>query len=193
MSDKKTRGRASKVDLLPPSIKVKLTMMLRDKQFSQAEILAEINEIIRDAGLDADHKLSRSGLNRYSTRMEKMSARIRESREMAEIWTKQFGEAPQSDIGKMLMEFIKQLAFETTMNIGEVDGEDGIDLKALNQLALVVQRVEQAETMSFKREQEIRKLVIEEAAKAVEDAGKQSGASMQDVSKMIKAVYGIGD
>ncbi|MBS9781103.1 MAG: DUF3486 family protein [Gammaproteobacteria bacterium] len=185
----KTRGRASKVDLLPPSIKTKLTMMLRDKQFSQIEILEEINDIIRDAGLPDEHKLSLSGLNRFSKKMETMSARIRESREMAEIWTKQFGEAPKSDIGKMLIEFIKQLAFETTMSVGE-DGK-GADPAILNQLALVVQRVEQAETMSFKREQEIRKLVIEEAAKAVEEAGKSSGARQEDVLTMIKAVYGI--
>lgn len=188
MTDK-TRGRASKVDLLPSSIKSQLTLMLRDKKLSQAQILAEINQLILDAGLDEANCLSRSGLNRFSTRMEQMSARIRESREMAEIWTKQFGEAPQSDVGKMLMEFIKQLAFETTMTVG--DSDEGVDIKALNQLALVVQRVEQAETSSFKREQAIRQMVIEEAAKAVEDAAKNTSASMEDVSNMVKAIYGI--
>ena len=38
MTDKTTRGRASKVDLLPPNIKTQLAMMLRDKQFSQAQL-----------------------------------------------------------------------------------------------------------------------------------------------------------
>ncbi len=188
---KKTRGRASKVDLLPANIKSQLTLMLRDKKLSQAKILAEINQTILDAGLDESHCLSRSGLNRFSTHMESMAKRFRESREMAEIWTKQFGEAPESDVGKMLLEFIKQFAFESMMTLGE-DGE-GVDIKSLNQLALVIQRVEQAETSSFKREQEIRKMVIEEAVKAVENAGKENNANMEDVSKMIKAVYGIGE
>ena len=38
MTDKNTRGRASKVDLLRPDIKTQLASMLRDKQLSQAEI-----------------------------------------------------------------------------------------------------------------------------------------------------------
>ena len=38
MAEKNTRGRARKVDLLPPNIKTQLAMMLRDKQLSQAKI-----------------------------------------------------------------------------------------------------------------------------------------------------------
>lgn len=190
MTDK-TRGRASKVDLLPSEIKSQLTMMLRDKKLSQAKILAEINQLVLDAGLGESHCLSRSGLNRFSTRMEQMSSRIRESREMAEIWTKQFGEAPQSDVGKMLMEFIKQLAFETTMTVGE--SEDGVDIKALNQLALVVQRVEQAETSSFKREQAIRKEVALEAAETAEKVVSEAGLSKDTVAMIKRQILGISD
>lgn len=190
MTDK-TRGRASKVDLLPSDIKSQLTLMLRDKKLSQAKILAEINQLVLDAGLGEAHCLSRSGLNRFSSKMEEMSARIRESREMAEIWTKQFGEAPQSDVGKMLLEFIKQLAFETTMSVGESGKE--VDIKALNQLALVVQRVEQAETSSFKREQAIRKEVATIAADTAERVVSEAGLSA-DTVKMIKhQILGIAN
>lgn len=184
---KKTRGRASKVDLLPPGIRTKLTMMLRDKQFSQSEILEEINDIIRDAGLDDSHKLSRSGLNRFSKKMETMSARIREGREMAEIWTKQFGESPKSDIGKMLLEFIKQMAFETTMAMDE----GGADPAVLNQLALVAQRVEQAEMMSFKREQAIRKEVAQQAADTAEQVIVEAGLSADTVKNIKQQILGI--
>ena len=75
MSDKTTRGRASKVDLLPPDIKTRLAMMLRDKMFSQAEILEEINDLIRDCGLPETALLSKTGLNRYASKMEKMGAK----------------------------------------------------------------------------------------------------------------------
>ncbi len=191
MSDKKTRGRPSKVDLLPAEIKRQLNAMLRDKRYTQTEIRQAINELIDDYGLDDEAKLSRTGLNRYASRMERMGAKIRASREVAEVWTKELGEMPNNDVGKLLLEFVKTMAFETSMQMDE-SGEP-IPPKVLGQLALVAQRVEQAEMLSFKREQEIRKLVIEEAAKAVEEAGKQSGAKMQDVEKMVKAVYGIGE
>lgn len=189
MTDKTTRGRASKVDLLPPDIKARLAMMLRDKTFSQAEILDEINDLIRDCGLPQQMCLSKTGLNRYASRMEKLGAKIRASREMAEVWSKQLGEAPESDVGKLLLEFVKTLAFETSMAMSESGQE--ISPKVLGQLALVAQRVEAAQSVNYKREKEIRKDVIEQAAKAVEEAGKQTGAKMEDVAKMVKAVYGI--
>lgn len=188
MSEKATRGRASKVDLLPPNIKSQLAMMLRDKQFSQAEILEEINDLIRDCGLDESYCLSKTGLNRYASRMEKIGAKIRQAREVAEIWTKQFGEMPQTDIGKTVIELVKHLAFEMSSRFAE----EGIaEPKELAMLAVTVQRLEAAANLSFEREQKIRKEVIEQAAKAVEEAGKQSGANIEDVTKMVKAVYGI--
>lgn len=185
---KATRGRASKVDLLPPAIKTQLAMMLRDKQYSQMEILAEINDLIRDCGLPDEMQLSKTGLNRYASKMEKFGAKIRQSREIAEVWAKQLGEKPQTDIGKLLMEAVKTMAFELTLNADE----NGVsDPKFLNQLALIAQRIEQAQSTLYQREQKIRQEVIAQAALAVEQAGKQSGASMDDVAKMVRAVYGI--
>ena len=145
MTDKTTRGRASKVDLLPPDIKTRLAMMLRDKMFSQAEILEEINDLIRDCGLPETALLSKTGLNRYASKMEKMGAKIRESREMAELWAKQFGEAPQSDVGKLLMEAVKTIAFDKAMALGQ---EDDVDPKVINQLALIANRIEQAQAIA---------------------------------------------
>lgn len=187
---KATRGRASKVDLLPPNIKTQLAMMLRDKQFSQQEILQEINDLIADCGLPEEMQLSRTGLNRYASRMEKFGAKIRQSREIAEVWAKQLGETPQTDIGKLLMEAVKTMAFELTLNADE----SGIkDPKFLNQLALISQRIEQAQSTNYERERKIRKEVLEQAAKAVEEAGKQSGMAIADVEKMMRAVYGISE
>ncbi|EMX4733867.1 DUF3486 family protein, partial [Escherichia coli] len=68
--DRKTRGRASKVDLLPENVRKTLHEMLRDKAIPQARILEEINALIEDAGLQDEMKLSRSGLNRYATNVE---------------------------------------------------------------------------------------------------------------------------
>lgn len=186
---KKTRGRASKVDLLPEDIRAQLSMMLRDKQHSQEHIRAFINGLIEEAGLSQEYQISRSGLNRYASRMETIGKRIRESREMARIWTEKLGQEPEGDVGKLLAEFVKQLAFDTTMHLNE-SGEP-VPAKALSELALVTQRIEQAQMANIKRIQEIRRLALEEAARAVETAGKEAGVSMSDVAQMVKAVYGI--
>lgn len=187
--DKRTRGRTSKVDLLPDDIRAQLSMMLRDKQYPQTEILALINGLISDAGLSEEYQLSRTGLNRYASRMEEVGAKIRASREVAKVWTQQLGEAPESDIGKLLLEFVKTMAFETSMSMSET-GEP-VSPKVLGQLARVVGEVERAHSVNYKREQAIREDVINAAAKAVEKAGKAAGVGMENVAEMVKAVYGI--
>ena len=116
-------------------------------------------------------QLSKTGLNRYASRMEKVGAKIRQAREVAEVWTKQFGEMPQTDIGKTVIELVKHLAFEMSSQFAE----NGIaEPKELAMLATTVQRLEAAAS-----------------AKAVEEAGKQQGVSLADVQQMVKAVYGI--
>ncbi|SUT89840.1 Protein of uncharacterised function (DUF3486) [[Actinobacillus] rossii] len=186
--NKTTRGRASKVDLLPPNIKTQLAMMLRDKQFSQTQILEEINELIRDCGLDESYCLSKTGLNRYANRMEQFGAKIRQSREIAEIWTKQLGETPQSDIGKLLMEAVKTMAFELTLNADEKGVKDP---KFLNQLALISQRIEQAQRMNYERERKIRKEVLEQAAETAEKVVVQAGLSKDTVASIKAQILGI--
>ena len=188
MTDKTTRGRASKVDLLPPDIKTRLTMMLRDKQFSQAEILEEINDLIRDNGLPDEMCLSKTGLNRYSSKMEKMGAKIRESREMAEVWTQQLGEKPQSDVGKLLMEAVKTIAFDKAMSLGELDD---VDPKVINQLALVANRIEQAQAINAKREREIRKEMAQIAADTAEKIVSQAGLSQETVVELKQQILGL--
>ncbi len=107
-----TRGRLSKVDLLPDSIREQLHQMLREKRHTQEEIREAINALIDEHNLPEEMQLSRTGLNRYAIRMEKVGAKIRASREMAEVWAAKLGSAPTSDVGKLLMEFVKTLALK---------------------------------------------------------------------------------
>ena len=94
MDKKPTRGRASKVDLLPAEVKRTLHEMLRDRSIPQAQILDEINALIDEAGLPENLKLSRSGLNRYATSVEKVGHNLRQLREMTSALTAELGISP---------------------------------------------------------------------------------------------------
>ncbi len=94
MADKPTRGRASKVWLLPESIRNALNEMLRDKGNSQAAILDEINGLIEEAGLPDDLKLSRSGLSRHASQVEQVGQHLRDLRETTAALTSQLGDKP---------------------------------------------------------------------------------------------------
>ncbi|PNP31905.1 hypothetical protein AL534_014695 [Vibrio cholerae] len=173
-------NRKSKVELLPEDIRNTLNVFIRSGNMTQKDILEAVNQMIDDAGLGDDAKLSRTGFNRYAKRMEDMGQRLRQSREVAEVWVSKLGEAPTSDVGKLLQEFVRTMAFDTSMKMMEQsDGEDGevISPKALGQLALVVQRIETAAMTSMKREKEIRAAFAAEAAEAAEKIVKQAGIS----------------
>ncbi|MGL9715604.1 DUF3486 family protein [Escherichia coli] len=184
-----TRGRLSKVDLLPDSIREKLHQMLREKRHTQEEIREAINALIDEHNLPEEMQLSRTGLNRYAIRMEKVGAKIRASREMAEVWAAKLGSAPTSDVGKLLMEFVKTLAFETSMSMAEDDKP--VAPKALGQLALVAQRLEAAAMTSHKREKAIRDAFAQEMAEKTEELVRTGGLSGGAADTIKRDILGI--
>lgn len=184
-----TRGRLSKVDLLPDSIREQLHQMLREKRHTQEEIREAINALIEEHNLPEEMQLSRTGLNRYAIRMEKVGAKIRASREMAEVWAAKLGSAPTSDVGKLLMEFVKTLAFETSMSMAEDDKP--VAPKALGQLALVAQRLEAAAMTSHKREKAIRDAFAQEMAEKTEELVRTGGLSGGAADTIKREILGI--
>ncbi|HIF6018620.1 TPA: DUF3486 family protein [Vibrio parahaemolyticus] len=190
---KRSANRKSKVNLLPEEIRQALNTLIRSGDMTQESIRSEINKMIDEAGLPEDAKLSRTGFNRYAKRMEDMGARLRQSREVAEVWTAKLGEAPVSDVGKLLQEFVRTMAFETSMKLMESAEADGevIAPKALNQLALVVQRIEQAAMTSHKVEKEIRAAFAAEAAEQAEQIVKRAGITASTAEDIKKKILGI--
>jgi hypothetical protein len=187
-TEKRTRGRRSKVDLLPSEIKEQLNAMLRDGRLEQTEVLEIVNQKIDNAGLK-EAKLSRSGLNRYAARMEQIGSRIREMREVSEVWVSKLGNEPTSDVGKLLQEAVRTLASETSFSLME-SGEP-VEPKALNQLAMVAQRIEAAAMTSHKREKEIRQAFAQEASAAIDDAAKAQGLTADSVALIKQQILGL--
>lgn len=187
--EKRTRGRRSKVDLLPSEIKDQLNVMLRDGRLEQQEILDIVNKKIDNAGLEVSAKLSRSGLNRYAARMEQIGSRIREMREVSEVWVSKLGNEPTSDVGKLLQEAVRTLASETSFALME-SGEP-VEPKALNQLAMVAQRIEAAAMTSHKREKEIRQAFAQEASDAIDNAAKAQGLTADSVALIKQQILGL--
>ncbi|GLQ73272.1 DUF3486 family protein [Vibrio penaeicida] len=189
---KKKRIR-SKIELLPQGIRESLNLWLRNGDMTQQDVLGAIHEMIDEAGLPKEAKPSYTSLNRYARRMEDMGARLRQSREVAEVWTTKLGDAPTSDVGKLLQEFVRTMAFETSMTMMESAAEDGevIPPKALAQLALVIQRIEQASMVSHKVEKEIRAAFAAEVADATEAIVKQAGVTAETIQDIKKGILGI--
>lgn len=190
----KKKNTKSKIQQLPDDIRSQLATMLRSDSMSQKAILEEINQLIREAGLPPEDQISRTGLNRYFKRMELAGSRMAEARATAEVWTSKLGQAPTSEVGKLLQEFVRTMAFETSMKMMDAsDGEEGkmIDPKSLGQLALVIQRVEQAAMTSHKVEKEIRAAFAAEVADKAETIVKQAGLTAETAADIRRQILGI--
>ncbi|MGI2227062.1 DUF3486 family protein [Shewanella frigidimarina] len=182
-----TRGRRSKVDLLPSAIRKKLDAGLRDGSISQVELLEEINALINTAGLPDDQQLSRAGLNRYATKMEAVGKSLREMREITQVWTAELGDKPTGEVTKLILEMARSQLFKALLN---EDGE-AADVGMIKDAMLAVQRLESAAMASHKREKEIRTAFATEAANAAEKVAKTAGLTADAVSLLKKEILGI--
>ena len=179
-------ARSSTIAKLPADILEQLQELLRDPRVTQLDATTEINAILEQQGHES---VSKSAVNRYSMKMEDVGARLRESREVAAMWIGKLGNEPQGQVGKLLNEIIRTLAFDTAMHMSE--DEEPVPPKMLAQLALAVQRLESAANMNEERETAIRK---EAAAQAADVAGKSlasQGMSKEAIATIKKEILGL--
>jgi len=162
----------SSVDRLPEDIRDKLNELLRDPRVTQLTAVRKINAILEEeaeAGRlpdDAPKKMSYSSVNRYAVKMKEVGDKLRQSREVAKMWIGKLGAAPQGEVGNLVNEILRTLAFDMALLLqdGTIDEEaaPGV-VKMLKGLSLTMQRLERASSENVKREKEIRSQAREEA------------------------------
>lgn len=186
------RHQQSSIDRLPEDIREQLFALLRDPRVTQLDATAKINEILEAEG--HPERVSKSAINRFAVSMEKVGAKLRESREIAKLWIGELGSEPAGEVGKLVNEMVRTLAFRAAMKASEAD--EDIDLKELKNLAIAVHRLEQAAAKNADVEKKIRERererLKEETLNAV-DSAEKSGQPMtaERFRQIVKESYGI--
>lgn len=179
------KNRKSKIDTLPEEIKSALNLLLREGKMSQQAVREQINTLIVQNGVTDDNDyIKRNALSRYSIAFEKGMKNYRQAQQMTNSWVRQFGEMPQTDIARVLIEIGKSQIFDYQMKV--LDGSEEIDPKTIGQLALATKRLQDAQSASVKLEKEIRKQAIEDAADKAEAFAQKAGLTA-DTVKLLKA------
>lgn len=181
-------ARKSSIDLLPTEIRDALNTLLRDPAVSQLEATERLNALLEVEGKE-ELKVSKSAVNRYSQRMDAIGDKMRQSRQIAEMWIGKLGNQPQGQVGKLLNEFTRTMAFETALHMSE--GEEPVQPKLLKELSLSIKHLEEAASVNEKREREIRKQAAEEAADAAETVARQQGLTSEGVKAIKAQILGI--
>lgn len=179
--------RTSKVRRLPPELREQLHSML-DQGISLDEITAHLKSLGAD--------VSRSGLGRYKQQVDKVAARLRESRQMAEAVMERMGaEAATGKSGDALIQMLTTLTTDYMLRRLD-DPEAELEVDELRALARAVKERAQAaratqdyleKVREDARKAEERKMreAVEKAA--LETGGEDSGAAA--VFARIQAVY----
>ena len=187
------RGQMSRIQQLDDDLKELLDRLLRSG-VTQRDILDRLNPLLTERG---DQPLSRSGLNRYTQKMERVGRRIRESREIAGAWVSKFGEQPTGELSQIVIEMLRTMAFDLAFKAHEgLDADDGdeaapaVDASMIGELALAVQRMERSSAISADRERKVRAEVREEAADAAATEAKAQGVPSDICSAIREVVQG---
>lgn len=178
--------RPSTITQLPPDILEQLQALLRDPRVAQLDATARINAILAERGAPP---VSKSAVNRYAVRMEEVGARLRQSRQVAQMWIGKLGAEPQGQVGHLLNEIVRTLAFEAAMHFAE--DETPIDPRSLKELAIAVHRLEQAAGDAVRREAEIRKKAAEELADKVEKEAGGGAITPERLRAIMRESYGV--
>lgn len=168
-------GVPSSIDTLPPDILERLQALLRDPRVTQLEATRRINMILAEQQADP---ISASAVNRYSRRMEKAGARLRQSREIADMWIAKLGAGPQGKLGQLVNEILRTFSFDLALILqdGQIDMENAPEAaKMLKNMAIAMERLERAASENLKRVEEIRRQALEEAAETVTETARAQG------------------
>lgn len=180
-----------RIDRLPGPVKQRLHELLQ-AGVPQSDILRQLEPLLDEHG---EAPLSRSGLNRYASRMEAIGRRIRETRAAAEAWSRQLGDAG-GDVSGHAIDLLRTFVVEASLRSAE---DPELPVETIGELALAVQRLERAASSHAARERALRRELAELAAA---EAGKAAGAAAAEagydlppeaLQAIREQVYGIVD
>lgn len=175
----------STIKTLPPQLLEQLQSWLRDPTITQLEATNRLNELLVEIG---EKPRSKSAVNRYAVEMSEIGAKIQQSREIADMWVAKFGNQPQGKVGQLLNEMVRNLAFESVKDM--FSDEVPVEPKMLKELAIAIEKLENAATINEKRQREIEQAALEKAAKDVEKTAKQQGLSDDAVALIKQRILG---
>ena len=181
-------GIKSTIKSLAPDILEQLQALLRDPRLTQLDATRRINDILTEQG---EEPLSKSAINRYSLKMDKIGAKLTQSRAIADMWIGKLGNEPAGKVGALLNEVVRNLAFDAAIHMSE--DEEPANPKLIKALAEAIEKLERASSENEKRSAQIRKEAALEAANTMAKTAKDAGVSEETIKRIRMDVLGMAE
>lgn len=176
-------ARRSKFDGMESSLLAEVDRLIRS-----GRTIAEIREYLQAMGTP----VSNGAAGRYVQRARAHMARYREAQEIAGQWVEQIGEAPRGDVGVLLAELLKTVAFNTldTLADGESKPTKPADIMFL---AKAIRDLEATAKQSMERRTAIEQAALKRQADKAEVVAKARGMTDADWGALRAQFLGVDD
>lgn len=177
----------SKVKALPGPIRAALDKLLNTGRFTLDEIVAHMLKLAEQEGIPAEALPSRSSIGRYALDFNKVAARLREAKEVAEGLVEKLGVNATGEVGRLLSELLKTVAFQT---LGEMS-EAGADAKDVMFLSAALKNLASTGKIDAEARAAIHKVAREEALAEAEQAVEQAKTTRGLSEDAYKVIHDI--
>lgn len=177
---KRKPSRPSSITKLDPKVKAAVDEAVRDGRLT----IDQLVELITSHGAEA----SRSAVGRYVKTANERLEEYREAQQIAAVWMDKIGKEPDGDVGRMLLEMLRMLAFKS---LGELDSASPEDLMFLSN---AIKGFAQTDKLVVDKTINLRKLMAIEAAKVATEVVKtvkKAGLSDETVEAIRSKILGI--
>jgi flavin-binding protein dodecin len=177
-------GNKSSITQLPEPIREAVDRAIRENRATIDDITGMINEMGGD--------VSRSAVGRYVKNANDQMEKYKQAQAVATTWIGKIEENPEGDVGRLLSEMLRTVAFQTISTMG--DSEDGSAPMDIMLLAKAMKDLAGADKLTvdkaYRIRQEARKQATEEAAQRAEETALAQGMSEEQARFWREKVLG---
>lgn len=178
-------ARRSSVTKLDPRLREAVDALIRDGRATLDEIIEHLAQL--NGG---ESPVSRSALGRYAQQATAQMERYREAQEVAKVWVSKLETEPDGDVGRLLPEMLRSVAFQTLGSLSERDA--AADAEEVMLLAKAMKDLASADKLTAERILRVRQEVLKEAASNVETAARSLGMGEDQVKFWRAQVLKVG-
>ena len=176
-------GRKSSVKQMDPRVREVVDRLIREERATIDEIVQLLEERL------GEEAPSRSAVGRYAKSAREQMRRYKEAQELAKVWVGKLEEDPDGDVGRLLSEMLRTVAFQQLSVAGDEGAE--ISTKDVMFLAGAIKDLANADKVSLERELRVRQEVAKQAAQKAAEVSRKGGMSREFQDELKREILGV--
>ncbi len=173
----------SRIAQLDPRVREAVDQAIREGRATIDDLVV----LIRSYGATA----SRSSVGRYVKNASQQLARYREAQEVAKVWIGKLTDEPEGDVGRLLAEMLRTVAFQQIGQMGEAEGKNAPKPMDIMLVAKALEHLAKSEKTAVDRAVKIRDEFAAKAADAAAQVAKQKGLTPATIDEIKRSILGI--